>query len=43
MCKTLDLTFLSLELVNELFELAYHFIVVACIIASDTQDLISCE
>ncbi len=42
-CKTAGLTFWSLECVDELFKLAYHLVIIACVIASDTQYLISCK
>jgi len=43
MCETVGLVFQSLELIDEHLELMHHFIIIACIIASDTQDVIACE
>ena len=43
MCKTAGLAFQSLELIDEHLELMHHFVIIACIITSDTQDLIACE
>jgi len=43
MHKTVGLAFRSLELIDKHLELMHHFIIIACIITSDTQDLIACE
>ena len=43
MCKAAGLTFLSLELINKFLKPVYHFVVIASIVASDTQDLMLCE